>query len=114
MPPRGVKKGSRRARQYEHIKESTRERGASESRAEEIAARTVNKERARSGESRTRSRTSTQDVSSGRRGGRRSGTNRPKGRTRDQLYNEAKNLGIEGRSRMNKAQLQRAVDAKKS
>jgi hypothetical protein len=114
MPPRGVKKGTKRARQYEHIKESTRERGASESRAEEIAARTVNKERARSGESRTRSRTSTQDVSSGRRGGRRSGTNRSKGRTRDQLYNEAKNLGIEGRSSMNKAQLQRAVDAKKS
>jgi hypothetical protein len=114
MPPRGVKKGTKRARQYEHIKESTRERGASESRAEEIAARTVNKERARSGESRTRSRTSTQDVSSGRRGGRRSGTNRPKGRTRDQLYNEARNLGIEGRSSMNKAQLQRAVDRKKS
>jgi hypothetical protein len=114
MPPRGVKKGTKRARQYEHIKESTRERGASEGRAEEIAARTVNKERARSGESQTRSRTSTQDVSSGRRGGRRSGTNRPKGRTRDQLYNEAKKLGIEGRSNMNKAQLQRAVDAKKS
>src|SRR5581483_11337034 len=105
MPPRGVKKGTKRARQYEHIKESTRERGASEGRAEEIAARTVNKERARSGESRSRSRTSTQDVSSGRRGGRRSGTNRPRGRTRDQLYNEAKKLGIEGRSSMNKAQL---------
>jgi hypothetical protein len=114
MPPRGVKKGTKRARQYEHIKESTRERGASESRAEEIAARTVNKERARSGESRSRSRTSTQDMSSGRRGGRRSGTSRPKGRTRDQLYNEAKKLGIEGRSNMNKAQLQRAVDGKKS
>ncbi len=114
MPPRGVKKGTKRARQYEHIKESTRERGASEGRAEEIAARTVNKERARSGESRSRSRTSTQDVSSGRRGGRRSGTNRPRGRTRDQLYNEAKKLGIEGRSSMNKAQLERAVDRKKS
>jgi hypothetical protein len=114
MPPRGVKKGTKWARQYEHIKESTKERGASDDRAEEIAARTVNKERARSGESRQRSRTSTQDMSSGRRGGQRSGTNRPKGRTRDQLYAEAQNLGIEGRSSMNKAQLQRAVDRKKS
>jgi hypothetical protein len=114
MPPRGVKKGTKRARQYEHIKDSAKDRGASEDRAEEIAARTVNKERARSGESRTRSRTSTQDMSSGRRGGQRSGTNRPKGRTRDQLYEEARNLGIEGRSSMNKAQLQRAVDRKKS
>ena len=114
MPPRGVKPGTKRARQYEHIKESQKDQGASESRAEEIAARTVNKERARSGESRTRSRTSTQDISSGRRGGKRSGTSRPKGRTRDQLYAEAKNLGIEGRSSMNKAQLQRAVDRKKS
>ena len=114
MPPRGVKKGSKRARQYEHIKESQKDQGASESRAEEVAARTVNKERARSGESRTRSRTSTQDMSSGRRGGQRSGTNRPKGRTRDQLYEEAKNLGIDGRSSMNKAQLQRAIAGKKS
>jgi hypothetical protein len=114
MPPRGVKPGSKRGRQYEHIKESQKDQGASESRAEEIAARTVNKERARSGESRTRSRTSTQDISSGRRGGKRSGTSRPKGRTRDQLYAEAKNLGIDGRSSMNKAQLQRAVDRKKS
>ena len=114
MPPRGVKKGTKRARQYEHIKESQKDRGTSESRAEEIAARTVNKERARSGESRQRSRTSTQDMSSSRRGGQRSGTNRQKGRTRDQLYNEAKQLGIEGRSNMNKAQLQRAVDGKKS
>ena len=114
MPPRGVKPGSKRGRQYEHIKESQKDQGTSESRAEEIAARTVNKERARSGESRTRSRTSTQDISSGRRGGKRSGTSRPKGRTRDQLYAEAKNLGIEGRSSMNKAQLQRAVDGKKS
>ena len=113
MPPRGVKKGSKRARQYEHVKQSEKAQGRSEDRAEEIAARTVNKERARSGESRTRSRTSTQDMSSGRRGGQRSGTDRPKGRTRDQLYNEAKNLNIEGRSNMNKSQLQRAVDAKK-
>jgi hypothetical protein len=113
MPPRGVKKGSKRARQYEHIKQSEKEQGRSEDRAEEIAARTVNKERARSGESRTRSRTSTQDMSSSRRGGQRSGTNRQKGRTRDQLYNEAKQLNIEGRSQMNKSQLQRAVDAKK-
>jgi hypothetical protein len=113
MPPRGVKKGTKRARQYEHVKESVKSRGASTNRAEEVAARTVNKERARSGESRTRSRTSTRDLSSGRRGGQRSGTNRPKGRTRDQLYNEARHLGIEGRSQMNKSQLQRAVDAKK-
>jgi hypothetical protein len=114
MPPRGVKKGTKRARQYEHIKDSVKDRGGSEDRAEEIAARTVNKERARSGESRQRSRTSTQDMSSSRRGGLRSGTNRAKGRTRDQLYEEAKNLGIDGRSSMNKAQLQRAVDRKKS
>lgn len=113
MPPRGVKKGTKRARQYEHIKQSERQQGASESRAEEIAARTVNKEKARHGESRTRSRTSTDDLSSGRRGGLRSGTNRAKGRTRDQLYNEARNLGIDGRSKMSKAQLERAVEAKK-
>ena len=114
MPPRGVKPGSKRARQYEHIKDSVKDQGASEDRAEEIAARTVNKERARSGESRQRSRTSTQDMSSSRRGGQRSGTDRPQGRTRDQLYEEAKNLGIEGRSSMNKEQLRRAVDRKKS
>src|SRR3954470_19996968 len=103
MPPRGVKKGTKRARQYEHIKESELEQGASEDRAEEIAARTVNKERARSGESRERSRTSTQDISSGRRGGQRSGNSGPRGRTRDQLYNEAKTLNVEGRSKMSKA-----------
>jgi len=114
MPPRGVKKGTKRARQYEHVKESVKSRGASTDRAEEIAARTVNKERARSGESRQRSRTSTNDISSGRRGGQRSGTDRPKGRTRDQLYNEARQLGIEGRSKMSKAQLQRAVAGKRS
>jgi hypothetical protein len=113
MPPRGVKKGTKRARQYEHIKESEREQGASESRAEEIAARTVNKERARSGEAKTSSKLSRKDMSSSRRGGLRSGTNRPKGRTRDQLYEEARHMNIEGRSSMNKAQLQRAVDAKK-
>ena len=114
MPPAGIKKGTKRARQYEHIKQSEKEQGRSESRAEEIAARTVNKERARSGESRTRSRTSTKDMSSSRRGGQRSGTNREKGRTRDQLYEEAKKLNIEGRSSMNKAELQKAVDNKKS
>ena len=113
MPPRGVKPGTKRARQYEEIKKSERDQGASESRAEEIAARTVNKAKARSGESRTRSRTSTDDMSSGRRGGMRSGTNRPKGRTRDQLYEEAKHLGVDGRSKMNKEQLRKAVDAKK-
>lgn len=114
MPPRGVKPGTKRARQYEHVKESEREQGASESRAEEIAARTVNKERARAGESRVASRTSVRDLSSGQRGGQRSGTNRAKGRTRDQLYGEARRLGIDGRSKMSKAQLQRAVDGAKS
>ncbi len=113
MPPRGVKKGTKRARQYEHIKDSQLEQGASEDKAEEIAARTVNKERARSGEARTSSRLSKTDMSSGRRGGLRSGTKRARGRTRDQLYNEAKNLGVKGRSTMNKSQLQRAVAAKK-
>jgi len=113
MPPRGVKKGTKRARQYEHIKKSQRQQGASEDRAEEIAARTVQKERARHGESRQRSRTSTEDISSGRRGGQRSGRSGPRGRTRDQLYAEARKLGVEGRSKMNKRQLQRAVDNKK-
>jgi hypothetical protein len=113
MPPRGVKKRTKRARQYEHIKESEKEQGRSTKRAKEIAARTVNKERARSGEAKTSSRSSREDISSGRRGGLRSGTNRPKGRTKDQLYNEAKEMGIEGRSRMTKEQLQRAVDRRK-
>jgi hypothetical protein len=113
MPPRGVKKGTKRARQYEKIKKSEKDQGRSESRAEEIAARTVNKERARAGESRTASKSSTRDKSSGQRGGERSGTNKQKGRTRDQLYNEAKSKNIERRSSMNKQQLQRAVDAKK-
>jgi hypothetical protein len=112
MPPRGVKKGTKRARQYEHVKESERRQGRSESRAEEIAARTVNKERARSGESRQRSRSSVRDISSSRRGGKRSGTSGPRGRTRDQLYNDAKQKSIEGRSKMTKAQLQRAVAGK--
>jgi len=111
MPRRGW--SDKRERQYEHIKESAKDRGVSTKRAKEIAARTVNKERARSGESRQRSRTSTRDISSGRRGGKRSGTSGPRGRTRDQLYNEAKNLGIEGRSKMNKRQLQAAVNRKK-
>jgi hypothetical protein len=111
MPPRGVKKGSKRERQYEHVKESERRQGRSEERAEEIAARTVNKERARSGESRTRSPSSTGDISSGRRGGQRSGSGGG-GRTRDQLYNEAKKLNIQGRSRMNKRQLLAAVNRK--
>ena len=102
-----------RERQYEHIKDSAKKRGASTKRAKEIAARTVNKERARTGESRTSSRTSRRDMSSSRRGGQRSGTNRPKGRTKEQLYNEAKRMGIEGRSKMNKQQLQRAVDRRK-
>ena len=114
MPPRGVKKGSKRARQYDHIKKSERKQGASEDKAEEIAARTVNKERARSGESRQRSRSSVKDISSGRRGGQRSGSRGPRGRTRDQLYNEARQLGVEGRSKMDKGQLQRAIAGKKS
>jgi hypothetical protein len=104
---------AKRERQYEHIKEGLRERGSSEDKAEEIAARTVNKERARSGEARESSRSSRRDMSSGRRGGLRSGTNRPKGRTKEQLYNEAKKMGIDGRSKMNKQQLQRAVDRRK-
>jgi hypothetical protein len=103
----------KRERQYEHIKESELDQGRSTKRAKEIAARTVNKERARSGEARESSRSSRQDMSSGRRGGRRSGTNRPKGRTKEQLYNEAKRMNISGRSGMNKQQLQRAVDRRK-
>jgi hypothetical protein len=113
VPPRGIKKGTKRARQYEHVKKSEREQGRSPRRAREIAARTVQKERARAGESRQRSRSSTRDISSGRRGGLRSGSG-GSGQTRDQLYNEAKRLNIEGRSSMNKRQLQRAVAGKKS
>src|SRR6184192_1171737 len=102
----------KRERQYEHIKGSFKERGTGEEKAEEIAARTVNKERARSGEAKEASRTSIVDISSERRGGLRSHTG-SKGRTYAQLRNEARERGIKGRSRMNKAQLQRAVDAKK-
>ncbi|MEA2298647.1 MAG: hypothetical protein QOF77_1583 [Solirubrobacteraceae bacterium] len=114
MPPSGIKKDTKRARQYEHIKESQVDQGRSEGKAEEIAARTVNKERARAGESRTRSRSSVEDISSGRRGGLRSGTRRAKGPTRDQLYNEARQLGIDGRSKMNKSELEQAISAKRS
>ena len=100
---------AKRERQYEHIKQGLRESGRSEDTAEEIAARTVNKERARAGEATTASRTSTKDISSGRRGGLRSHRG-AQGRTRDQLYEEARRKNIPGRSRMTKAQLQRAVD----
>ena len=112
MPQRAW--NERRERQYGHIKDSLEDRGTSEGKAQEIAARTVNKERARTGEATTSSRLSREDMSSGRRGGLRSGTRRPKGRTRDQLYEEAKHMGIEGRSKMNKEQLQRAVDRRKA
>jgi len=98
----------KRERQYEHIKEGLVERGRTEDTAEEIAARTVNKERARAGEARQSSRTSTADISSGRRGGLRSHRG-PGGRTRDQLYNEARKKNVKGRSKMNKAELERAV-----
>ena len=100
-------------RKYQHIVESEKDQGESTKRAKEIAARTVNKERARKGQADTASRTSTHDISSSRRGGLRSGRPGPRGRTRDQLYNEARQKGIEGRSKMTKAQLQRAVDARK-
>src|SRR6476661_1838239 len=97
MPPRAW--SDKRERQYEHIKDGLRERGESEDTAEEIAARTVNKERARAGEAQTASRSSVDDISSGRGG-----------RTKEQLYNEAKHKGIKGRSKMNKRELERAVD----
>ncbi|MFE7797931.1 plasmid stabilization protein [Nocardia sp. NPDC057440] len=96
-------------RQYNHIKDSAKDRGASTDRAEEIAARTVNKNRARSGRTKTASRSSTNDLSPQRRGGLRSGTKGPKGLTRDQLYNEARQRNIEGRSKMTKSQLARAL-----
>ena len=99
---------AKRERQYEHIKEGLEEQGRPEDLAQEIAARTVNKERARAGEARTASRSSTDDISSGRRGGLRSHRG-PGGRTFEQLYNEAKERGIKGRSKMNKQQLERAL-----
>jgi hypothetical protein len=105
---------AKRERQYEHIKEGAKKKGASTKRAKELAARTVNKERARSGEARTSSRSSTRDMSSGRRGGLRSGTRRATGQTKEQLYNQAKRLNIKGRSSMNKRQLLAAVNRKKS
>jgi hypothetical protein len=107
MPQRAWNK--KRERQYEHIKEGLLGRGESENTAEEIAARTVNKERARSGEARTVSRTSTEDISSGRRGGLRSHRG-PGGRTKAQLYNEARRKNVRGRSKMTKAELEREVD----
>ena len=111
MPQRAW--SNKRERQYEHVKESEKRQGRSTKRAKEIAARTVNKERARTGEARESSRTSRRDISSGRRGGLRSGTRRERGRTKEQLYNEAKRMNIQGRSKMNKQQLQRAVDGRK-
>lgn len=109
MPPRGVKKGTKRARQYEHIKQSLKQRGEPEGTAAEIAARTVNKERAQHGEARESSRLSREDISSGRRGGLRAHRSGPRGRTRDQLYEEARAKGVKGRSKMTKAELARAV-----
>ena len=108
---------NKRERQYEHIKDSAKERGMSTTRAKEIAARTVNKERARSGEARESSRSSTQDMSSSRRGGLRSHSGKTgghSGQTKEQLYNEARRLNINGRSSMNKRQLLAAVNRKKS
>ena len=99
---------AKRERQYDHIKDGLLERGESEDTAEEIAARTVNKERARAGEAKQASRTSTRDISSGRRGGLRAHRG-PGGRTRDQLYNEARKKNVKGRSKMSKAELERAV-----
>ena len=108
MPPRGVKKGSKRDRQYKDIVKSEKEEGRSTRRAKEIAARTVNKEKARSGESSSKSKSSTSGPSASSRGGRRSGKG-PGGRAREQLYNDAKRLGIEGRSSMSKEELRHAV-----
>jgi hypothetical protein len=102
---------AKRERQYDHIKEGLLERGRSEDTAEEIAARTVNKERARAGEARESSRSSTEDISSGRRGGLRSHGG-PRGRTRDQLYEEARRKNVKGRSKMTKAELRKAVDSR--
>jgi len=104
---------NKRERQYEHIEENLEDRGTPKKRAKEIAARTVNKTRAQTGEAKESSRLSRKDMPPSRRGGLRSGTNRPKGRTKEQLYNEAKRMGIDGRSKMSKQQLQRAVDRRK-
>jgi len=110
MPTRGTNRWSaKRERQYEHIKDGLTEKGQSEDKAEEIAARTVNKERARTGEAKQRSRSSTQDTSSSRRGGLRSHKG-PGGRTYRQLYAEAQRKNVEGRSKMSKAELEKAVD----
>lgn len=109
MPPRGVQKGTKRARQYEHIKDSAKSRGASESRAEELAARTVNRERARAGEARSSSGSSRRGASSSVRGGRHS-HDEP---TKQELYDQARRVGIEGRSTMTKAQLKRALGRKR-
>ncbi|MEU1983261.1 plasmid stabilization protein [Nocardia sp. NPDC019395] len=100
---------AKQERQYEHIKDSAQDRGTGTKRATEIAARTVNKNRAQSGQSKTASRTSVRDISPQRRGGKRSHSDGPKGRTRDQLYNEARQRGIKGRSKMNKDQLADAL-----
>jgi hypothetical protein len=109
MPPRGVKKGTKRARQYEHIKDSAKAAGASEARAEEKAARTVNRERARAGESQTASKSSLRGKSSSARGGKQS-HDEP---TKQNLYDRAKRLGVEGRSKMTKEQLKRALGRKR-
>ena len=109
MPQKAWNK--KRERQYDHIKESLVERGRSEDKAEEIAARTVNKNRAQAGEAKESSKLSREDISSSRRGGLRSHGG-PRGRTRDQLYEEAKDMNIKGRSSMSKEQLRKAVDAK--
>ena len=103
---------NKRERQYEHIKQSQKKQGAPEKKAKRVAAATVNKERAQKGESKSASRSSLHDKSPAERGGQRSGTNRPKGRTKEQLYNEAKRRGVKGRSSMSKAQLQRALAGK--
>ena len=104
---------AKREWQYEHIEGSLEDRGTPKKKAKEIAARTVNKTRAQTGEAKESSKLSRKDMSPSRRGGLRSGTNRPKGRTKDQLYDEAKRMGIDGRSKMSKQQLQRAVDRRK-
>ena len=104
---------AKRERQYDHIEESLEDGGTPKKKAKEIAARTVNKTRAQTGEAKESSRLSRKDMSPSRRGGLRSGTNRPKGRTKAQLYNEARRMGIDGRSKMSKQQLQRAVDRRK-